>query len=173
MQFVFAPIWGRLSDRYGRRPVLLLSTAGAAVSYVVFALGSGLANSSTALWVILAARAFAGICGGNITVAQAYIADITPPENRSRRMGLIGWRSGWIILGPVIGGLSYKGLRRWAFTGSGRPVPAGWLPRFALLISFWPSRSWRKAANLLPNGRPATATENNGASSWPGRRWAC
>src|ERR1039457_2137522 len=87
MQFLFAPILGRLSDRIGRRPVMLISTAGAALSYVLFAIGSGFENHTAALWALLVARVFAGICGGNITVAQAYIADIPPPENRSKRMG--------------------------------------------------------------------------------------
>src|SRR5437899_12855491 len=81
MQFLFAPAWGRLSDRVGRRPVLLVSTAGAAISYALFAIGSGLAARS-ALWVLLASRIFAGICGANITVAQAYIADVTPATER-------------------------------------------------------------------------------------------
>src|SRR5512140_934252 len=109
MQFVFAPIWGRLSDRHGRRPILLVSTAGAALSYVLFALSSGLENHRAALWLMIVSRAFAGLCGGNITVAQAYIADITPPENRSKRMGLIGMAFGLgFIFGPAIGGLSLK-----------------------------------------------------------------
>jgi DHA1 family tetracycline resistance protein-like MFS transporter len=108
-QFVFAPIWGRLSDRMGRRPILLISTAGAALSYVMFALASGLSNSTMALILLLVSRTFAGACGGNITVAQAYIADITPPENRSKRMGLIGMAFGLgFICGPVIGGLGLK-----------------------------------------------------------------
>ncbi len=111
MQFIFSPIWGRLSDRHGRRPILLLSTAGAAVSYVLFALSSGLENHTLALWLITLSRSFAGLCGGNITVAQAYIADITPPENRSRRMGLIGMAFGLgFIFGPAIGGLSMRHL---------------------------------------------------------------
>src|SRR5437660_11532768 len=88
MQFIFSPIWGRLSDRYGRRPILLISTAGAAFSYVFFALSATFQNHATALGVIVLARALAGLFGGNITVAQAYIADITPPEQRSKRMGL-------------------------------------------------------------------------------------
>lgn len=109
MQFIFSPIWGRISDHWGRRPVLLLSTAGAAVSYVVFALSTRIENSQLALWMMLASRAFAGICGGNITVAQAYIADITPPADRSRKMGLIGMAFGLgFIFGPIIGGLSLK-----------------------------------------------------------------
>ena len=111
MQFIFSPIWGRLSDRHGRRPILLMSTAGAALSYVVFALGSGLSNPMNALLILGLARAFAGACGGNITVAQAYIADITPPENRSAKMGLIGMAFGLgFIFGPAIGGISLKHL---------------------------------------------------------------
>lgn len=108
MQFLFAPVWGRLSDRIGRRPVLLVSTAGAAVSYAVFGYGSTLAGS-TALTVLLLSRVVAGICGANITVAQAYIADITPPEQRSKRMGLIGMAFGLgFIFGPLIGGVAAK-----------------------------------------------------------------
>jgi multidrug resistance protein len=106
LQFVFAPIWGRLSDRIGRRPIMLLSTAGATVSYVIFAIGSGLESSTQALVTLGIARAFAGAFGGNITVAQAYIADITPAEHRSKRMGLIGMAFGLgFIFGPAIGGL--------------------------------------------------------------------
>jgi len=109
MQFLFAPIWGRLSDRHGRRPILLISTAGAAGSYVLFALSSGMENHVTALWLMVLSRMFAGLCGGNITVAQAYIADITPPEERSKKMGLIGMAFGLgFIFGPFIGGKSLQ-----------------------------------------------------------------
>lgn len=107
MQFIFSPIWGRLSDKHGRRPILLLSTAGAACSYVLFAISSGLQNHQAAIWLMVLSRGFAGMCGGNITVAQAYIADITPKEKRSSRMGLIGMAFGFgFICGPAIGGLS-------------------------------------------------------------------
>ena len=109
MQFIFSPIWGRLSDRHGRRPILLISTAGAALSYVLFAIGSGFENHTLALGALLVSRIFAGACGGNITVAQAYIADITPPENRSKRMGLIGMAFGLgFIFGPAISGIALK-----------------------------------------------------------------
>lgn len=111
MQFIFSPIWGRLSDRHGRRPILLLSTAGAALSYVLFAISCALENHAAALGLMILSRSFAGLCGGNITVAQAYIADISAPEQRSRRMGLIGMAFGFgFIFGPAIGGLSLKHL---------------------------------------------------------------
>ncbi len=127
-QFIFAPIWGRLSDRMGRRPVLLISSAGAALSYVMFAIGSGLENHTVGLFVLLLSRTFAGVCGGNITVAQAYIADITPPENRSKRMGLIGMAFGLgFIFGPVIGGLGLK------FLGATGP---GWLAAAICAFNF-------------------------------------
>src|SRR5580658_9704745 len=82
MQFLFSPVWGRWSDRVGRRPMLLFSTCGAIVSYIIFALGCGAAGT-TAIAIILFSRALAGFCGANITVAQAYIADVSPPEKRS------------------------------------------------------------------------------------------
>jgi MFS family permease len=109
MQFIFSPIWGRWSDRYGRRPILLISTAGAAVSYVLFAVSAALPSHTAALVLMVVARSFAGLFGGNITVAQAYIADITPPEQRSKKMGLIGMAFGLgFIFGPAIGGISLK-----------------------------------------------------------------
>jgi len=110
MQFLFAPVWGRLSDRIGRRPVLLISTFGAAASYALFAFATKF-QGATALWLIIGSRAFAGICGANITVAQAYIADISPPDQRSKRMGLIGMAFGLgFIFGPPIGNFGFQHL---------------------------------------------------------------
>jgi len=98
MQFVFAPWWGQLSDRYGRRPVLLVGLFGSGVSYLLF----GMAGTLLGLF---AARMMAGVMGANIGVAQAYIADVTLPEDRARGMGLIGAAFGLgFIFGPVIGG---------------------------------------------------------------------
>ncbi len=98
MQFLCAPFWGRLSDRIGRRPVLLISLAGSTLAY----LGLGFCTSFEQ---IFATRVLAGICGANIAVANAYIADITTPENRSRGMGMIGAAFGLgFVLGPGIGG---------------------------------------------------------------------
>lgn len=106
MQFFFAPRWGRLSDRIGRRPVLLISTAGSAASYALFGI-SGLYTGTTGLVLLLVSRIFAGICGANLSVASAYIADLTSQENRSKGMGLIGMAFGLgFILGPAIGSFS-------------------------------------------------------------------
>ncbi|MDZ8024665.1 MAG: MFS transporter [Nostoc sp. DedQUE11] len=99
MQFLFAPLWGSFSDRYGRRPILLLTLSGSVIAYI----GLGIANS---LWILFIARSLAGIMAGNIATAQAYIADITTPANRARGMGAIGAAFGLgFILGPAIGGI--------------------------------------------------------------------
>jgi MFS family permease len=108
MQFFFAPVWGKLSDRIGRRPVMLISNLGAAGSYALFAVASGMGGTTGLLW-ILASRIFAGICGANLSVASAYIADISPPEKRSARMGLIGMAFGLgFIFGPALGAFSIE-----------------------------------------------------------------
>jgi DHA1 family tetracycline resistance protein-like MFS transporter len=105
-QFLFAPIWGRLSDRIGRRPVLLGSLILTGVSYLVFAVAGSLP-------VLFLSRIFAGIAGATLSTAQAYIADTTTPENRTRGMGLIGAAFGMgFIFGPAMGGI----LSKWGFS---------------------------------------------------------
>jgi MFS family permease len=95
MQLIFSPIWGSWSDRIGRRPIMLLSTFGAVIAYVVF----GLAES---LGVLFFSRVIAGMMGGNISTAQAYIADVTDSANRARGMGLIGAAFGiGFVIGPA------------------------------------------------------------------------
>lgn len=97
--FLAAPVLGALSDRYGRRPVLLVGLSGLAVSMFV----TGLA---TALWMLVAVRLLSGATQANAAVANAYVADITPPELRARRFGLVGAMFGLgFTLGPVLGGL--------------------------------------------------------------------
>lgn len=99
MQLIFAPVWGRISDRRGRRPVILVSLAGSAVA----ALMIGLAGSLLALF---AARLLQGIAGASYAAAQAYVADVTTREERARGMGMIGAAFGLgFILGPAIGAL--------------------------------------------------------------------
>jgi DHA1 family tetracycline resistance protein-like MFS transporter len=100
MQFFFSPVWGGLSDRIGRRPVLLLSLCGSTTSYFLFA-------AAKTLPLIILSRALAGIFAANISTAQAYIADVTRPEDRAKGMGLIGAAFGiGFTLGPPIGGIS-------------------------------------------------------------------
>lgn len=99
MQFVFAPVLGALSDRLGRRPVLLVSLGGAALNYVLMALAPSLA-------LLVIGRAIAGLTSANISVATAYITDISPEETRAKRFGLFNAMFGiGFILGPVLGGL--------------------------------------------------------------------
>lgn len=111
MQFAATPILGELSDRFGRKPVLLFSLAGTCVSYVLFALGVILHN----LPLLFVARALDGFTGGNIAVAQAAISDTTPPEHRAKSFGLIGAAFGLgFIMGPYLGGkLSDPEVSRW------------------------------------------------------------
>lgn len=100
MQFISTPILGQLSDRYGRKKILAISLAGTALGYVLFAIAIITKN----LPLLFAARAFDGITGGNLSVAQAVIADVTPPERRTRNFGLIGAMFGMgFVLGPYIG----------------------------------------------------------------------
>lgn len=98
MQFICAPVLGSLSDRLGRRPVLLISIAGAAVNYLFLAF-------APSLWLLLIGRAIAGLTGANISVAMAYITDISPEDKRARRFGLFNAMFGiGFIIGPVLGG---------------------------------------------------------------------
>src|SRR5471032_2828544 len=97
-QLVAAPLWGHLSDRHGRRPILLVSLAGGVAGY----LWLGFAD---ALWMLFAARALQGVCAGNIAAAQAYVADVTTPEKRAKGMGMIGAAFGiGFVIGPALGG---------------------------------------------------------------------
>ncbi len=97
MQFVFAPIWGRLSDRVGRRPIILISILGGAAAFFSFAAAGSLA-------MLFFTRALQGMFGANISTAQAYVADISTKENRSKAMGMVGAAFGLgFIFGPAIG----------------------------------------------------------------------
>jgi len=99
MQFVFSPVLGSLSDKYGRRPILFFSILGSAVGYLFI-------GFAFALWMVFFGRIVAGITGGNISTAQAYIADVTTKENRARGMGIFGAMFGLgFVFGPAIGGI--------------------------------------------------------------------
>jgi len=98
MQFFFAPVWGRLSDRVGRKPVLLIGMLGTVAGYLIM----GFAGSFLMLFL---ARLFSGVAGANISAAQAYLADISSPENRAKAMGLLGAAFGLgFVFGPALGG---------------------------------------------------------------------
>src|SRR4030095_9367014 len=105
MQLIFSPILGRLSDKTGRRPVLLISIIGTGIGFLIL----GFANT---LWMLFAGRILDGLTGGNISTAQAYIADITTPENRAKGMGLVGAAFGLgFVFGRALGGiLSHWGI---------------------------------------------------------------
>jgi len=97
--FLVAPFLGRLSDRFGRRPVIIAAAFGAALSMSLFGIGG-------ALWVLVLARAIQGLTAGDLPALFAYLADITPPEQRAKRFGLLGALSGiGMMIGPAIGGL--------------------------------------------------------------------
>jgi multidrug resistance protein len=133
MQFVFSPIWGRWSDRIGRKPIILLGLMGSCVSYLTLAL-------ATTLPLIFLARIVGGIAGANIPTAQAYIADVTTPENRAKGMGMVGAAFGMgFIFGPALGGV----LSRF-----GPSVPM-WFASALCLLNF--VAAWF----LLPESRPA------------------
>lgn len=137
-QFIGAPLLGRLSDRYGRRPVLLISIAGTMLGFLLLGLavptgrflfnltptwllGEAASANTVILAVLFVSRILDGLTGGNISVAQAYIADVTDETNRARGMGLIGAAFGLgFILGPVVGGtLSMWGYAVPAFAAAG------------------------------------------------------
>src|SRR5438270_10744728 len=103
MKLIFSPVLGRLSDKYGRRPILLISLLGSCFGFVIL-------GFATTLLMLFVGRIIDGISGGNISTAQAYIADITTKENRAKGMGLIGAAFGLgFVFGPAIGGI----LSRW------------------------------------------------------------
>ncbi len=113
-QFIGAPILGRMSDRFGRRPILVVSILGTVISFVML----GVANS---LWVLFLSRILDGFTGGNISIAQAYISDVTDRQNRAKGLGLIGAAFGLgFIIGPALGGaLSVYGYGVPAFLAAG------------------------------------------------------
>jgi len=112
-QLVFSPLWGSLSDRIGRRPVMLISTFGSSLSYVLFVF-------SHSFWALFATRLLAGVMGGNISAAQSYVSDVTTPQDRAKGMGLIGAAFGiGFALGPIIA----SAMLHWA------PVWGGWFEK--------------------------------------------
>lgn len=99
MQFLFGPAFGAMSDRFGRRPIMLISLAGLGIDYILLAVAPN-------LWIVALARVIGGIMGASVATATAYIADITPPERRAANFGLIGAAFGLgFVAGPLVGGV--------------------------------------------------------------------
>ena len=146
MQFLVAPWWGRLSDRIGRRPVLLIGLASSTVSYLLFALAQD-------YWVLLASRVLAGGLGATVNVAQAYLADITPPAGRARSMGMIGMAFGLgFIVGPALAAMT---------SHAGGMVPGVTAAGFCLVSLFL---GWR----YLPETREHRPSSPRGPVPWRG-----
>ncbi|HEX4148790.1 MAG TPA: MFS transporter, partial [Pirellulales bacterium] len=132
MQFLFAPMWGRISDRVGRRPVLLIGLCGSVIFYLLFAAAS-VADSLALLFV---SRIGAGIAGATISTAHAYIADITSLENRTKGMALIGAAFGLgFTLGPMFARLAVD--VEGAGLGPGPGYAAAGLSAVALLLAWF------------------------------------
>jgi DHA1 family tetracycline resistance protein-like MFS transporter len=146
-QFIAGPILGRMSDRYGRRPILIFSQAGTALSFLIL----GLSRNFT---VMLLARMLDGASGGNILVAQAYVADVTTPENRSRGMGLIGMAFGLgFVLGPLLGGVLVS-----------LPIAGDWRLRLPFLVAAgFSTLAWILVLARLPESRPVGAGNRESA----------
>ena len=143
-QFLLAPVWGRLSDRIGRRPVLIGSLLVTGVSYLVYAAAHSLA-------LLFVSRMLAGVAGAVLSTAQAYVADTTTPENRTKGMGLIGASFGMgFIFGPALGGV----LSRWGFA-----APAYASAGLALTAAVF---ALVRLPESLPPARRAGALANRG-----------
>lgn len=153
-QLVAGPILGRLSDRYGRRPILAISQGGTALSFVIL----GLSNS---YGMMLFGRMLDGASGGNILVAQAYMADVTKPEHRARSMGMIGAAFGiGFVLGPLLAALLLK-----------LPISLDWRLRVPFLVAAgFSTLAWILVLLRLPESLPADAAARQGARvvSWRG-----
>ena len=144
MQFFCSPILGSLSDRYGRRPIILIATAGSAIDYFI------MANAPSLAWFFIA-RTIAGGTAGVLSTANAYIADVTPPEKRAQSFGLLGAAFGiGFIIGPVVGGLLGQYDIHLPFFAAGICSTVNWLyGYFALPESLKPENrrtfSWKRA----------------------------
>lgn len=145
IQFILAPLWGRVSDRIGRRPVLLIGLAGSVASYLVFAF----ANS---LPLLLLSRILDGGSGATVNVAQAYLADETTPEQRTKAMGMVGAAFGLgFIVGPILGGIT-------AAIGNTLPGIIAAVITAANLIMAW---------RVLPESVPAAVAADAPAARTP------
>jgi len=144
MQLIGAPILGRLSDRFGRRPVLLVSVFGTFIGFLLL----GFAN---ALWMLFASRILDGLTGGNLSVAQAYISDVTDEKSRSKGLGMIGAAFGLgFIIGPVTGGL----LSQWGYAVPAFAAATVSLINLILIYAWLPESLTEDKRNQMTEKRP-------------------
>lgn len=145
MQLIGAPLLGRLSDRFGRRPVLLLSVFGTFIGFLLL----GFAN---ALWMLFASRVLDGLTGGNLSVAQAYISDVTDEKSRSKGLGMIGAAFGLgFIIGPVTGGI----LSQWGYAVPAFAAAAISLINLVLIYAWLPESLIEEKRSQMTEKRPA------------------
>lgn len=145
MQLIGAPILGRLSDRFGRRPVLLVSVFGTFLGFLLL----GFAN---ALWMLFASRILDGLTGGNLSVAQAYISDVTDEKSRSKGLGMVGAAFGLgFIIGPVTGGL----LSQWGYAIPAFAAAAVSLINLILIYAWLPESLTEDKRSQMTEKRPA------------------
>jgi DHA1 family tetracycline resistance protein-like MFS transporter len=143
MQFVFSALWGRASDRYGRKPIMLICLLGTSSSYVLFALADS-------LFLLFLSRLFAGMLGGSFVIGQACVADRTTPERRTRGMGMLGMAFGLgFIFGPAIGGF----LSAWGYMLPGLAA-AGFSFTAAVIAFRWLPESFPVELRAEPGARP-------------------
>ncbi len=144
MQLIGAPILGRLSDRFGRRPVLLLSVFGTFLGFLLL----GFAN---ALWMLFASRILDGLTGGNLSVAQAYISDVTDEKSRSKGLGMVGAAFGLgFIIGPVTGGL----LSQWGYAVPAFAAATVSFINLILIYAWLPESLTAEKRNQMTEKRP-------------------
>lgn len=145
MQLIGAPILGRLSDRFGRRPVLLVSVFGTFLGFLLL----GFAN---ALWMLFASRILDGLTGGNLSVAQAYISDVTDEKSRSKGLGMVGAAFGLgFIIGPVTGGL----LSQWGYAVPAFAAAAISFINLILIYAWLPESLTDEKRSQMTEKRPA------------------
>ncbi len=162
MQLIFNPILGRWSDRIGRRPVLLISVLGSVLAHLLL----GIADLAHSLPLLFVARILDGMTGANIATAQAYIADVTPPDQRARGMGLFGAAFGvGFVVGPALGAL----LALVGSAVSGPQTGTSWPAFGAAVVS---AAAFVLIARYLPESRPRGRTSGTTVSAPVAVRWS-
>ncbi|HEY8375715.1 MAG TPA: MFS transporter, partial [Nannocystis sp.] len=159
-QFVMSPVLGRLSDRHGRRPVMLISIAGSALAMLTL-------SFAQALWMLFLARTISGVCNANVSTAHAYVADRVAPGERARYMGMMGTAVGLgFIVGPSLGGLfAHPDLPQLPFF-----IGAGLSLLNFLMALVWLPESRRKSARTGPEPvRPTLLSVARDPAFWRGQ----